>query len=38
MSISLFFFFADVKESKRDEELIALIHGDFPSLLVPGFQ
>lgn len=31
-------FFADVQESKRNEELIALIHGDLFSLLVPGFQ
>lgn len=31
-------FFADVQESKRNEELIALIHGDLLSLLVPGFQ
>lgn len=31
-------FFADVQESKRNEELIALIHGDLLSFLVSGFQ
>lgn len=31
-------FFADAQESKRNEELIALIHGDLLSFLVPGFQ